>query len=169
MRTLIIIVNLFVTINCLGQLPYFDVPGMVTRSSERKAAKDAYNETIKTTVAYGKTMLTSETEKNSKTRLNFNTNSTAYINYLEYSNVCNNYFNPFKKQRCLNRYNYLKQAHMQILELIQVSTSSKINQGVKELIGEKYTSITNTILNELEQMKNKAEEGMFSTFLKTKK
>ncbi len=151
--------------NMHGQ--YLDGPGLVARLLERNEVSRAYSETVRTTTAYGKTTPTTVLEELSKTNLNFNDFTSAGINPLKYRNTCSSYLNPFKRKACQNKVNYLLGAHKEIVNLMRVSTSNKINQGVKELIGEKYTSITNKILLELEQVKNEAGRNILSRILIT--
>jgi hypothetical protein len=159
MKPFLFIWSLFTVTNCFGQ--YFDAPGLSARIKERQSAESAYLESRKTSLAYDVTLPIFAAEKLSKTRLNFNLYNinTASINYLNYKDVCDCYLlNPFKKMACKNKLNYLIAAHKQVLLLMQASTTNQINQGVKELIEEKYTHITNTILQELEEMNIDSEE-----------
>ncbi|UOB18426.1 hypothetical protein [Abyssalbus ytuae] len=157
MKKTLLILNLFAIINCFGQ--YLDFPGEVFRKQERDRAKEAYDQYKKTALEYSEALPVNLSIRNSKTRLSFNFNN-ARIDYLDYKGMCNSYLNPFKKKACQNRYNYLKEAHYQVLQLMNIYTNSKINVGVKELIGEKYTSITNTIIQELETMKQEAQKNI---------
>ncbi|GAA4277189.1 hypothetical protein [Aquimarina mytili] len=164
MKTFFIVIAFLTASNCLGQIPYFD-SGFLSRVFESNSARGARRATQRTTIAYNGAAATTAFEYASRTRLNFNPFSSTRIDYIRYRNMCNAYLNPFKKRKCTNRFNYLKEAHTQVMDLMKVHTSSQINQGVKEQIVEKYASITNTIFNELEQMKIQAEKNRFSRFL----
>ncbi|MBQ4820591.1 hypothetical protein [Aquimarina sp. MMG016] len=87
---------------------------------------------------------------------------SAFINYIDYETMCNNYINPFKRSKCTDRYNYLKNAHITVATfLVANRTTLPMNNGINDQIREKYVSITNTILTELEIMKKEAEKNAF--------
>jgi hypothetical protein len=151
----------------LGQ--YLDGPGALARYNESSAVRQARQKGAMTQIAYIETVPVYALDMLSRTNLNFNpySNNTAMINYPDYKNVCNSYLNPFERRACSNKLKYLIHAHSQVLSLMQSSTQYRINKGVKELIEEKYTRITNRILIVLETMKIDSEKNWASLFIKT--
>ena len=144
---------------------YFDFPGELLRVQEEKRARELRNETRSTASRYLLLEATSLVEKASKTRTTVNAFSSAFINYNDYKNVCGSYLNPFKKKVCTNKYNYLVNAHRKVLDLVIINPKHKINKGISEQIGEKYTRITNNIFLELEKLRLQAEKDNFYTRL----
>jgi hypothetical protein len=134
-------------------IPYFDTKGLVVRPLEKRAAESAKKSALSTSTAYSATSPTTISEKASKTRLLPYEFIGGPIDYLKYQGMCDYYLNPFKRTRCNNKLNYIKEAHSKILSLLQSPTIGQINRGVKEQILEKYASITNTLFLELEQLK----------------
>ncbi len=163
MRVLLIIVMCITFSSAMGQ--YIDIPGKIARSIEKNDVKKMRDQAKRVTTAYTKTVPTTLVEKTSVTRLNFNSSNAAYINYFDYSTMCDSYLNPWSRIDCKNKYNYLKQAHMTVLNLVRVNTTNPINRGVKEQITEKYNSITNNIYKELEMMKYEAQKNLFYRIL----
>lgn len=159
MRTLFIAIALLVTTTCLGQ--YLDPVGAGVRLLEKIAATEAEKAAKKTSNTYLRLAPTTAAEGFSRTKLN----KRNQINYLKYRGMCNRYFNPFKKRACTNKFNFLKEAHTQVLTLVNKNTINQINQGVKELIGEKYIHITNIIQKELQEMKNESEKSYIQYIL----
>ncbi|WP_025741804.1 hypothetical protein [Aquimarina pacifica] len=147
------------------QIPYLDQGALVREFLEEPAAKDFQKQNLKTTIDYTSLSALAVTENLTRTNFRFNSATSAFINYLDYSSMCNSYLNPFKKAKCTNKYNYLKNAHQTILQLVNVPMKNRANKGVKEQIMAKYSAITNTILKELELLKLKAEKDNFYTRL----
>ncbi|OEK07357.1 hypothetical protein A8C32_18140 [Flavivirga aquatica] len=162
-RYLVFLVIGFAFNFCSAQLPYFD-PGAAIRELESRSVKKLKEESLKTTVAFGATATVAELEKLSRTRY-LGVSTAVNIQYRKYESMCSSYLNPFKKQKCKNRYNYLKYAHRKVMGLLAIPTKHKVNVGVKEQIKQKYAHITNTILKELEALKLKAEKDNFYTRL----
>lgn len=150
---------------CSAQIPYIDIPGWGARFGEKSAVRSFQKQSLKTTASFGATATMAASEKLTRTRLVFNPLTAAFINYFKYDKMCSSYLNPFKKSKCRNRYNYLKNAHQKILELVSIPAMNSVNNGVREQITQKYTHITNMILKELEMMKIKAEKDNFYTRL----
>jgi hypothetical protein len=165
--TIVVLAFLFLPTSIFGQFKIFkrysDFPGAAIRRKETRTVNKVKEKSFLTVNAYNSTLATSAVEKFSKTNLNFNLNSsnTAKINYIDYKDVCKSYLNPFERSACNNKLNYLIEAHSQVLYLMQSSTTYQINTGVKELIMQKYTHITNRILLELETMKIESEQTWY--------
>ncbi len=160
-HTLLCALTILVVHYSHAQFPYVDIPGWGTREIEKNSVRDFQRQNLRTTAVYGTTAALATTEKQTRTRFTFNPMTSAFINYLDYSSMCNDYLNPFSKAKCTNKYNYLKNAHQKILQLVSTPLLNKMNNGVREQIMEKYTHITNTILGELEMLKYKAEKDNF--------
>ncbi len=141
------------------QAQYLDFPGLGARELEEEVGKKARNEVLATAGAFAATTPTTVAEVASDSRIN--PKIYLEINYLEYSDVCTYYINPFKKIACQNKYNYLQQAHSQALELVYLPTINEINKGVREQIGHKYISIKNKIIRALDDMKNYSDKEFF--------
>ena len=167
MRQLILIIVVLVSCPNYGQIlrNYLDLPGKFIRSNEEKRARQLKEETVETALRYIPMEATTLIEQNSKTKNTMKPYNSAFINYGEYKNICNSYFNPFKKEKCTNRYNYLINAHKKVLEFAVITPKNKINKGINEQIGEKYTRITNMIFLELEKLKRKAEKDNYYKLL----
>lgn len=163
---LLLAFSCYAFINTFAYGQYIDSPGLLARFQEYRSTVRAYRESNKTTNAYNLTLPVLVSIGELRTGLRFQINSNTTINYSNYKNVCNTYLNPFEKNACNNKLNYLIAAHQQVLLLMQSSTSNEINRGLKELITEKYTHITNTILNELELMKVESDKNWASLLIK---
>ncbi|WP_405208494.1 hypothetical protein [Aquimarina sp. LLG6339-5] len=150
---------------CSAQIPYFDIPGLISRYIEQNNAQNLQRQSLRTNGSFAATAVTAGLEKPSRVRFNTALSSLVYINYLEYNTMCNSYINPFKKSKCQNKYNYLKSAHQKVLLLVTIPTLNQVNRGVQEQITEKYIHITNTILKELETLKIQVEKDNFYTRL----
>ncbi len=145
---------------------YYDGPGAGFRKLEEARLEDWRKEKSRTLLNYSSTFPTSQAEKTySKTRIIFNPFASATINYDDYKNVCSSYLNPFKRATCNNKYKYLINAHSKVMNLLLIPPSNKINKGIREQIGMKYTEITNTIYKELEELKYKAQKDNYFTSL----
>jgi len=83
---------------------------------------------------------------------------TAWIDFDLYEDLCSGYKSPGKKTLCNARKDYLQASYETVLDLVSVSTKEKINNGVIEQIWEKYASICNLILKDLDRMRKEAEE-----------
>jgi len=162
---ILILLLIFIINTSRAQFPYFDPVGLVARTIEKNRVTDFQKQNLKTTAGYLGISGLAAVEKQTRTNFRFNSATSAFINYLDYSTMCNSYLNPFKKTKCSNKYNYLKSAHQMVLRLVNIQTENKINNGVKEQIMAKYSAITNTILKELELLKVKAEKDNFYTRL----
>ncbi|WP_378188153.1 hypothetical protein ACE939_06875 [Aquimarina sp. W85] len=143
------------------QAQYLDGVNFGATSFAKLNASSAQKAALATTFLYTAAAGIAIKEGMSKTTFIVNPANVYLINLLEYRTMCNHYINPFKKRRCSNKYNYLKDAYLQTAELIQTPTLNFINKGVKERIGEKYIHIINTIYKELNSMKEKAERQSF--------
>lgn len=150
---------------------YLDGAGALIREEEQVRAKRVLDRALETGRAYLRTEAATLAENNSRSRMlpNFAGLGMATIQYGEYEGMCKSYLNPLKKKACNNRLNYIKEAHRQVLALVSSPSLGAVDQGVKELIGEKYTHITNTLLAELEQMKWEADKNWFRHFIHTEK
>lgn len=151
---------------CAAQIPYFDFPpGIIARYIENNSVRNLQRQSLRTNGMFATTAFTAGLEKPSRVRFNAGISSLVYINYLEYNTMCNSYINPFKKSKCQNKYNYLRNAHQKVLLLVTIPTLNQVNRGVQEQITEKYIHITNTILKELETLKIQIEKDNFYTRL----
>lgn len=161
MKTLLLLIAFFVMPAGRAQTTYLDLPGLALRQGETAAARTVQAAAARTAAAYASTTaITTLLELTSRTRLD---PFIEPLNYFEYQDVCTYYLNPFRKQICENKYHYLIEAHSMVVALMIAGTGTvnKINQGVKEQIGQKYAHITNIILKELEDLKHTAEKEFF--------
>ncbi|WP_343911453.1 hypothetical protein [Aquimarina litoralis] len=166
MKKLIISIMVICTYNLSSaQIPYFDIPGLISRHFEANNVQNLQRQSLTTNLGFAAAAATAGLEKPSRVRFNSGITSLVYINYFEYNTMCNSYINPFKKSKCQNKYNYLRNAHQKVLLLATTPTLNQVNRGVQEQITEKYIHITNTILKELETLKIQVEKDNFYTRL----
>ncbi|MEM9001369.1 MAG: hypothetical protein AAGB24_13985 [Bacteroidota bacterium] len=73
---------------------------------------------------------------------------------LNYTDLCDHFYVPFSSERikCQTKRAYLIEAARIANELVNWPTSERVNNGVIDQIGVKYTNIINTITYELELM-----------------
>ncbi|MEE1964579.1 hypothetical protein V1387_17965 [Allomuricauda taeanensis] len=152
---------LFISFYGFSQVRYYDYKGRVIRKIEANSAQSAKQSAVSTGYAYGMTNVTTLLEKSSKTILHPYDVNYNFINYADYQGMCNYYLAPYKRNECNNKLNYIKEAHLKILSLLQLSNTGSINQGIKEQILEKYTSVTNKLFMELEQLKNQVDKETY--------
>lgn len=150
----------------MGQ--YVDFKGKVVREMEVNAASDLSKASVRTATTFSLLAPTNLSENYSKSMMDLtlgNPLTGTYIDYASYRNVCDSYLDPLRRRACRRKFNYLKEAHQKVLQLVSVPTAHAIDLGVKERIGETYVQITNTILAELEAMKWEAQQNWAYYFL----
>ena len=146
--------------NVSGSAQYIDIPGEITRNLEKKAIENYKKESDNTSKSYKKAlMLTNVAELGARLKISKIEKLINPKNELEYRLICNSYLNPVKKNKCKKRVTYLLSAHKLVYETYSISSTSNMRRGVAEQIQEKYITISNLLLIELEKIKMKSEKG----------
>ncbi len=160
MKNFILPILFLISIYGKAQIPYIDGLGFGARYLEKLAVEGIVKESKKTRKEYIEALTIRETEEFfTKTKIQ---HSYRLIEEYYYRDICNDFVNPFKKNKCIKKKEYL----MYSFKVLYDTYSSgrfldRVNIGVKEQILEKYISISNILITELEDMKNKAEKRKF--------
>lgn len=155
MKSLILLLLLFVSLQYKGQLPYFDPPGLVARILEKNGTEEYENSTKKSVDELAKIEAINEFENLARTTIS----KKDLINFGKYSNVCNPYLNPIKKSKCKKKLEYIKAANNILEDVFTAGVGIKTNRGNREKLDEEFMSTLNFLTKELDEMKYEAEQS----------
>ncbi|CAZ97245.1 hypothetical protein [Zobellia galactanivorans] len=159
MRKVLILTFLITVTKTMAQLPlpssYVDIGHKVALEIEASAANSVDKSKRETSKSWGTTIIGSGAEKAGLTSLG---KPVRYVHFINYANMCDSYSNGRQKKFCEERVKYLKHSHDVVFELLSVSPRHKMRKGVRDLIWEKYASISIMIIKELEIIKRESEK-----------
>ncbi|UOB16665.1 hypothetical protein [Abyssalbus ytuae] len=158
-KTILACVFLITITRAMAQLPlpptYIDPTGAAALGAEAAAAealKKAKSETSKEWVS---TSVGTVAEISGTTTLG---KPVRYVHFIKYANMCDSFVNNKKRKLCEEKVQYLRHSHDIVYELLNVEPLYEMRKGVRDLIWEKYASISNIIIKELEKIKRETEK-----------
>ena len=83
------------------------------------------------------------------------------VNFTTYSGICSNYFIPFKRVKCNDRFAFLQEAYTVVQDLLSSNTQHEISKGRQELIWEKYAAISNLIISDMNRIRDDSRKRNF--------
>ncbi len=159
MKKVLILAFLISVTKTMAQIPilpsYTDPGNKIALQAEKLAANILENVKKNTRNEWGKTSLATVAEKNGTTTLG---KPIRYVHFIKYANMCDYYVNDKKEKLCDEKVAYLRNSHDIVFDLLHVEPLFEMRKGVKDLIWEKYASISNIIIKELEKIKREIEK-----------
>ncbi len=169
MRTIFLALCLYYSVDAISQPvvvpfgPYSDPAGLILREFEKQEVRKFERKVHSTQLDMGSLAVPSNFIDWSRSSLGM---PIKRINFIEYIGVCNSYVNPFKKRKCHRMVTYLQRANTTVLDVLKTQTTYRVNNGIKKQIQQKYTSIHNMIIRELELIKQESEkDNLFAKFI----
>lgn len=158
---LTIVVLLFMISAIKAQIPipvkptYVDPGNRIAVKAEVRAADKLQSAKNQTRNAwYLKVEPTTQMVEEGKTILG---KPVKYVYFEKYDNMCEAFIGK-EEELCEEKLKYLKQSHDLVFDLLSIEPLYRMRKGVKDLIWEKYASISKIIIRELEKIKLESEK-----------
>lgn len=168
--TLVLLVYLMNVQKAMAQIPlapgYTDFISMAATAGVASASASLLSKKTTASLEYGAVTAVSSTEIAGVGWLG---SPRVWVDFGKYTTLCDGYRSPGKKTLCNARKQYLEDSYVAVLDLLKISTKEKLKNGVIEQIWEKYASICNLILKDLDQMREEAEETEILSHIKYKR
>ncbi|QCX00666.1 hypothetical protein FGM00_11315 [Aggregatimonas sangjinii] len=150
MKKYVTVLLLSISTMVIGQ-SYYDVPKKLVTDLTVKVYTLLEEEVAKTNDEFNKALPAAMMERLSLINLE---RPPQLIDWNEYGGICKYFLNPIKIANCKRKKAFLEESEAVIYDFLMsaANNSNKMNSGVQEQIYQKYVSMINRILLELDAM-----------------
>lgn len=136
---------------------YFDAANFLATTLEIVAIEGYHDQLGEIEQPYRRTVMTSILYDISRGDLE---TAPDYVNFTDIranNNPCDQYSTFTKKTKCNNRLDYLEESYDVVRDIMDIKSKIELRNGYKAQIFEKYASICNVILKDLDRMHSDAQ------------